>query len=116
MAFEYQLVHVNRLGHELTHPYSSETELAEGDVLRVEGRDWLVDGVEADRARLEPARYRLILRHPDGHTEAGAFRRYRPDAPQIGHTFSTIADGVPVSWQVADQRSSATNRASRTSS
>ncbi len=104
MAVEYQLVHVNRLGHELTHPYSSETELAEGDVLRVEGRDWLVDGLEGERARLEPARYRLVLRHPDGRTEAGAFRRYRPDAPRIGHTFSTVVAGAPVSWQVADQR------------
>jgi hypothetical protein len=104
VAVEYQLVHVNRLGHELSHPYSSETELAEGDVLRVEGRDWLVDALEGERARLEPARYRLVLRHPDGRTEAGAFRRYRPDAPRIGHTFSTVVDGVPVSWQVADQR------------
>ena len=104
MAIEYQLVHTNRLGHELTHPYSSETELAEGDVLRVEGRDWLVDGLEGERARLEPARYRLVLRHPDGRTEAGAFRRYRPDAPRIGHTFSTVVAGAPVSWQVADQR------------
>ena len=104
MAVEYQLVHVNRLGHELTHPFSSETELAEGDLLHVEGRDWLVDAVEGERVRLEPARYRLVLRHPDGHTEAGAFRRYRPDAPRIGHAFSTVVDGVPVSWQVADQR------------
>jgi hypothetical protein len=104
VAVEYQLVHVNRLGHELTHPFSSETELAEGDLLHVEGRDWLVDAVEGERVRLEPARYRLVLRHPDGHTEAGAFRRYRPDAPRIGHAFSTVVDGVPVSWQVADQR------------
>ena len=104
MAVEYQLVHVNRLGHELTHPFSSETELAQGDLLHVEGRDWLVDAVEGERVRLEPARYRLVLRHPDGHTEAGAFRRYRPDAPRIGHAFSTVVDGVPVSWQVADQR------------
>ena len=104
MAVEYQLTHVNRLGHELTHVYSSETELAEGDLLRVEGRDWLVDGIEGERAQLEPARYRLVLRHPDGHTEAGAFRRYRPDAPRIGHTFSTVVDGGPVSWQVADER------------
>jgi hypothetical protein len=104
VAVEYQLVHVNRLGHELTRAYSSENELAEGDLLRVEGRDWLVDGIEGERARLEPARYRLVLRHPDGHTEAGAFRRYRPDAPRIGHTFSTVVTGSPVSWQVADER------------
>ena len=45
-----------------------------------------------------------MLRHPDGRTEAGAFRRYRADAPRIGHAFSTIVDGVPASWQVADDR------------
>jgi hypothetical protein len=104
VAVEYQLVHVNRLGQELTHAYRSEAELAEGDLLRVEGRDWLVDAVEGERVRLEPARYRLVLRHPDGRTEAGAFRRYRPDAPRVGHAFSTIIDGAPVSWTVADER------------
>ena len=104
MAADYQLVHVNRVGHEHTQPYRSETELAEGDLVHVEGRDWLVDSVEGERVRLEPARYRLVLRHPDGRTEAGAFRRYRSDAPRIGHTFSTIVDGVPASWQVADDR------------
>ena len=104
MAADYQLVHVNRVGHEHTQPYRSETELAAGDLVHVEGRDWLVDSVENERVQLEPARYRLVLRHPDGRTEAGAFRRYRSDAPRIGHTFSTIVDGVPASWQVADDR------------
>ncbi len=104
MATDYELSHVNRLGHEHTLPYRSETELAEGDLVHVEGRDWLVDAVEGVRVRLEPARYRLVLRHPDGRTEAGAFRRYRADAPRIGHTFSTIVDGAPAGWQVADDR------------
>jgi hypothetical protein len=104
VAADYQLVHVNRLGHEHTLPYRSATELAEGDLVHVEGRDWLVDAVEGERVRLEPARYRLVLRHPDGRIEAGAFRRYRADAPKIGHTFSTIVDGAPVGWQVADDR------------
>jgi hypothetical protein len=96
VAVDYELVHVNRVGHEHTQPYRSETELAEGDLVHVEGRDWLVDAVEGERVRLEPARYRLVLRHPDGRTEAGAFRRYRSDAP--------IVDGVPAGWQVADDR------------
>ena len=104
MASQYELVHVNRLGHERTHQYASEAELSEGDVVHIEGRDWLVASLEGARVRLEPARYRLVLRHPDGHTEAGAFRRYRPDAPRVGHTFSTVVAGETVSWQVADER------------
>jgi hypothetical protein len=104
MATEYRLVHVNRLGHERTHAFRSETELSEGDLVRTDGRDWLVDAVEGDRVRLEPARYRLVLRHPDGRVETGAFRRYQPDAPRIGHTFSTLVGGATAAWEVADQR------------
>ena len=84
MAVDYQLVHVNRVGHEHTQPYRSETELSEGDLVHVEGRDWLVDAVDGEQVRLEPARYRLVLRHPDGRAESGAFRRYRADAPRVG--------------------------------
>jgi hypothetical protein len=104
VAVNYQLVHVNRSGKELAHPYTSEDALTPGDVVRAEGRDWLVERVDDGRAHLKPARYRLRLRHPDGREELGAFRRYRPDAPRVGHTFSTIEDGQPVSWQVADER------------
>ena len=50
------------------------------------------------------ARYRIRLRHPDGHEELGGFRRFRPDAPGLGHAFSTIEDGQPASWQVVDVR------------
>ena len=49
-------------------------------------------------------RYRLVLRHPDGHEEHGAFRRSRSDAPRVGHTLSTIEDGAPVVWQVVEER------------
>jgi hypothetical protein len=104
MAAEYQLVHVNREGHERTHQFLSESALSEGDVVRTDGRDWLVDSLVGESVRLEPARYRLVLRHPDGRVEAGAFRRYRPDAPRTGHAFSTLVDGATVSWQVADER------------
>ena len=100
MAHSYEAAHTNREGRELVHPYTSETELGPGDVLRLEGRFWLVDRVEGDRLELRPARYRLRLRHPDGHEEAGAFRRYRPDAPRLGHTFTTVEDGAPAGWVV----------------
>jgi hypothetical protein len=104
VAVNYELVHVNRLGRERKHPYTSEAELEPGHIVHLEGRDWLVKRVDDSRVHLVPARYRLRLRHPDGHEELGAFRRYRPDAPTVGHTFSTLADRVPVSWQVTDSR------------
>ena len=104
MANSYELVHVTRSGAERVHPYTSEDPLAPGSVVHYEERDWLVESVDGTRVTLKPARYRLKLRHPDGHEELGAPRRYRPDAPRVGHTFSTLEDGVPASWQVADER------------
>jgi hypothetical protein len=104
MPRTYELAHVNRLGHELVHPLLTEDELEPGSIVRAEGRDWIVDRVEGSHVMLEPARYRLVLRHPDGSEDAGAFRRYRLDAPRAGHTFSTVVDGAPVSWEVVDER------------
>jgi hypothetical protein len=104
VAVAYELVHVSRSGRERVHPYTSDEPLAPGSVVHYEGRDWLVDGVDETRVTLKPARYRLRLRHPDGREELGALRRYRSDAPRVGHTFSTLEDGAPVSWQVADER------------
>jgi len=79
-------------------------------VLRVNGRDWLVERAEPDgdrfAARLfaKPARYRIRLRHPDGREEVGAFRRYRPGAPRLGHAFATFERGQPASWEVVEER------------
>jgi hypothetical protein len=104
MAVEYELVHVTRSGHERRHPaFLSEAELEPGSILRHQGREWIVDAVDAGEARLKPARYRLRLRHPDGREELGAFRRFRPDAPRVGHVFGTLVDGMPVSWHVTDE-------------
>ena len=104
MAVTYELIHVNRLGHELRHELVSDDDLQPGGILRSEGRDWIVDRVEGNSVFLEPARYRLVLGHPDGGVEPGAFRRYRPDAPRLGHTFSTVVDREPVVWAVVDDR------------
>ena len=104
MTVRYEILHVNRAGRELVHQYTSDASLAPGSILRLEGRDWLVERVEDGRLHVEPARYRLRLRHPDGREEVGAFRRFRPDAPRVGHTFTTLENGLPVSWQVADER------------
>ena len=106
MAFEYEVVTVNRAGIERVHPLVSENELALGSLVTLDGRDWLVDAVEdGDTVRVvaKPARYRLRLRHPDGREELGAFRRMRPDGPRLGHSFTTIEDGAPVSWSVVDE-------------
>jgi hypothetical protein len=106
MATKYEVVTSARTGKERVHAYASEGALGPGDVLRLQGRDWLVVSVEDGepaRAIAKPARYRLRLQHPDGHGEFGAFRRYRPDGPRLGHAFTTIEDGLPVSWEVVDE-------------
>ena len=100
MAATYEVVTVNRDGAEHRRQYNAETELSPGSVIRLDGRDWLVEALEESRAIARPARYRLTLRHPDGHEEVGAMRRYRPDAPRVGHMFTT----GEVTWQVVDER------------
>lgn len=105
MAQSYEIVTVNRAGIERVQPFVSEDALVPGIVLRLAGRDWLVEQVEEPgRATAKPARYRLTLRHPDGREEPGAFRRFRPDGPRLGHAFSTIEDRQPISWEVVDER------------
>jgi hypothetical protein len=106
MALTYEAAAFTRFGRQRVHTYASETTLGPGDVIRMSGRDWLVERVEADtdppRLIMKPARYRLRLRHPDGREELGAFRRWRSDAPGVGHSFSTIEDGQPAVWTVTD--------------
>jgi hypothetical protein len=103
-ATRYEIVASTRTGMERVHQYASDEPLEVGAVLRLEGRYWLIDAVDGPRATVKPARYRLELRHPDGRVETGAFRRFRPGAPGVGHALSTIEDGEAVSWQVVDQR------------
>ena len=106
MALTYEAAAFTRSGRGRVHTYASETALGPGDVIRMSGRDWLVEQVEADtdppRLVMKPARYRLRLRHPDGREELGAFRRWRSDAPGVGHSFSTTEDGQPAVWTVTD--------------
>jgi hypothetical protein len=99
VAATYEVVTVNRAGIERRRPYTAEDELAPGSVIRLDGRDWLVESAEDARVAARPARYRLTLRHPDGREEVGAMRRYRADAPRVGHTFATGGVG----WQVVDE-------------
>jgi hypothetical protein len=70
----------------------------------VGGRYWLVERIEQARVKTHAARYRLTLHHPDGRREAGAFRRFRADAPTPGHQLTTLAAGVPISWVVVEER------------
>jgi hypothetical protein len=111
MARTYEVVTVNRAGSRRVHTYTTELELEPGEVLRLDGRFWLVSRVEAvdeggvvGRVDAAPARYRLRLRYPDGREEVGAFRRYRPDAPRLGHAFATLEYGRPESWEVVDEQ------------
>jgi len=101
---EYEVVTHTRAGAERVHKYASSDPLEPGDIVRLDGRFWIVEhvdqGGESPRALAWPARYRLRLHHPDGRDELGAFRRYRTDAPRLGHTFATFEEGQPVSWEV----------------
>ena len=109
-AFKYLVVTQNRAGHERAHEYASNDELGPGAVVFLAGRYWLVERVEPQegdepaRALVKPGRYRICLVHPDGRVEIGAFRRFRPDAPRYGHSFTTIEDGRSASWEVIEQQ------------
>jgi hypothetical protein len=103
----YELVTRLPSGKERVQSYASDDLLAAGDALRLGGRFWLVESVDEverasgyPRAIAKPARYRLRLRHPDEHEELGALRRFRSGAPRVGHAFTTIEGGQPISWQV----------------
>jgi hypothetical protein len=100
---EYEVVTRTRSGSERRHRYAPDAPLRPGDVLRLDGRYWLVEQVEPPRAAAGPARYRIRLRHPDGREELGAFRRYRPDAPRAGHSFTTLEKGQAVTWEVVGE-------------
>jgi hypothetical protein len=107
--FHYSVATRRRTQKERLHDFASQDRLAPGDILRLDGRYWLIVSVEPEedgpaRVVAAPARYRLRLRHPDGHEELGALRRSRPDAPRLGHSFTTLEDGQPASWEVVDQQ------------
>ncbi len=109
MPLKYEVLTVSRAGKERAHEHASEDPLGPGDILRVDGRDWLVERAGPGEDRMprlyaKPARYRLLLRYPDGRVETGAFRRFRPDSPRLGHAFMTAENGQPISWQVVQEQ------------
>lgn len=107
MTANYELVTVGRDGKERVAAYASERSLNAGDVIPFKGRDWLVERIEdgtPERVVAKPARYRLRLVHPDGREEVGSFRRFRADGPRLGHSFTTLEHGRPISWQVVEER------------
>jgi hypothetical protein len=104
MPSSYTLVTHDRTAREHARQYTSQDPLEPGSVVLLGGRYWLVERVEDGAVQARPARYRLTLRHPDGREEAGAFRRFRADAPTVGHQLATFENGEPVSWAVVEQR------------
>jgi hypothetical protein len=123
----YDIILVNRAGARRVRPFASAEQLEPGRVIRLGGRFWLVaevrpgaaakhlaspgsDGALVDHAIVTPARYRIRMRYPDGREELGAFRRFRADAPRLGHAFTTLDDGRPQSWSVVDERLSYDDR------
>jgi hypothetical protein len=108
MSLKYEVVTQSPSGKARVHQYASEEPLTPGEVLQLRGRFWLVESTDEHgglpRAIAKPARYRLRLRHPDEREELGAFRRFRPGSPRLGHAFTTIEGGRPISWQVMDEQ------------
>jgi hypothetical protein len=104
MTPSYTLVTHDRTGGEHVHRYASRDPLTPGSVVPLGGRYWLVEQVDGTDVQARPARYRLVLRHPDGRVEAGAFRRFRSDSPGVGHQLTTFENGAPLSWAVVEQR------------
>jgi hypothetical protein len=110
MALTYEVVMPARTGGERTHEYASTEALSPGDVIVVGDRHWLIDRIEPgaangpERAYAMAARYRFRLRHPDGREELGAFRRFRPGGPGLGHAFTIFEDGQPAIWSVVDEQ------------
>jgi hypothetical protein len=108
--YHYNIVANTRVGGERVHRYANAEPLEPGDVVWLEGRYLLIETVAPDgeglsgRAVAKPARYRLTVRHPEGREEVGVFRRYRPESPGLGHSFSILEDGHPVGWEVVDRR------------
>jgi hypothetical protein len=110
-SLHYELIIRSRHGHErVEHGYASDRPLREGDLVTLRGDRWIIDRVEQStgtgqpRAIAEPARYRLDLHYEDGSEDPGAFRRFRTNGPGLGHAFTTLVEGEPVSWQVTDER------------
>lgn len=110
LSLRYEVVTRPPSGKERVQQYVSDEPLVPGEVLQLRGRFWLIETVEPDggetagRAIAKPARYRLHLRHPDGREELGAFRRVRPGSPRLGHSFTTLEDGSPISWEIVDEQ------------
>jgi len=110
VSLKYELLTHSPSGRERVQQYASEEPLTPGEVLQLGGRFWLVESIDEPagesglpRAIAKPARYRLRLRHPDEREELGAFRRFRAGSPRLGHAFTTIESGQPISWQVTDE-------------
>jgi hypothetical protein len=105
VARTYEVVTRRRAGNQRVHRYATDDPLDPGAILRLDGRDWLVESVtDGSRVVAKPARYRIRLRHPDAHEEIGAFRRFRPGSPRLGHAFATLLGTTPVSWEVVDEQ------------
>jgi hypothetical protein len=104
LSVSYEIVTRDRSGREHVRRYDSEDALAPGSVVLLRGRYWLVERIDRSRVHARPARYLLTLRHPDGHREPGTFRRFRTDAPTVGHQLTTFERGAAISWTVIEQR------------
>lgn len=110
MAVRYEIRVVAPSGHEHRHELLRAEPLRPGDLVAFRDERWLVERIEeadagdALRAIVVPARFRVVLRHPDGREEAGAVRPYHDGGLAVGDSLATEVDGEALSWQVVEQR------------
>lgn len=103
-TFSYTFVTHDRMGRAHARRFTGRDQLAPGAVALLGGRYWLVEEVDGATVQAQPARYRLVLRHPDSREEVGVFRRFRSDSPNLGHKLTTVEDGAQIGWVVVEQK------------
>ena len=92
--FHYDIAATTRAGKQRVHPYASEEPLEVGQIVRLEGRYWLIESIEDSRAAAKPARYRLNGRHVYKNSAALRFGRL-PACPEAARPLGPVRSPRP---------------------
>ena len=100
----YEVAVVHRTGKEHVHPYTTEEPLEPGDVIRLEGRHWLVERMRATARGRSPRATGFGCGIRTGVRTSGRSGASGRALPRLGHAFATEPDGRPVSWEIVDEQ------------